>query len=92
MCKVTYYFRHEAYPEVKISCKREKLALPAITSATLGAQLARRPTLSTTAAMTSGGRGEPCASVGCTSAGSCLPIRGHVPYDTRARNLRYEPS
>ena len=40
MCKVTYYFRHEAYPEVKISCKREKLALPAITSATLGAQLA----------------------------------------------------
>ena len=52
MCKVTYYFRHEAYPEVKISCKRDKLALPAITSATLGAQL-------TTAAMTSGGRGEP---------------------------------
>ena len=92
MCKVTYYFRHEAYLEVKISCKREKLALPATTSATLGAQLARRPTLSTTAAMTSGGRGEPLASAGLTSAGSCLPIRGHVPYDTRARNLRYELS
>ena len=92
MCKVTYYFRYEAYPEVKISCKREKLAFPAITSATLGAQLARRPTLSATAAMTSGGRGESCASVGLTSAGSCLPIRGHVPYDTRSRNLRYEPS
>lgn len=86
MCKVTYYFRHEAYPEVKISCKREKLALPATTSATLGAQLARRPTLSAPAAMTSGGRGEPCASVGCTSAGSCLPIRGHVTYDTSPRD------
>lgn len=59
MCKVTYYFRYEAYPKVKISCKREKLALPAITSATFGAQLARHPTLSATAAMTSGGRGEP---------------------------------
>ena len=92
MCKVTYYFRHEAYPEVKISCKREKLVLPAMTSATLGAPLARRPILSTTAAMTSGGCGEPLASAGCTSAGSCLPIRGHVPYDTRSRNLRYEPS
>lgn len=92
MCKVTYYFRHEAYPKVKISCKREKLAFPATTSATLGAQLAQRPTLSTTAAMTSGGRGEPLASVGLTSAGSCLPIRGHVPYDTPSRNLRYAPS
>lgn len=92
MCKVTYYFRHEAYPEVKISCKREKLAIPVTTLATLGAQLARCPTLSTTAAMTSGGRGGPCASAGLTSAGSCLPIRGHVPYDTRSRNLRYEPS
>ena len=80
MCKVTYYFRHEAYPEVKISCKREKLALPAITSATLGAQLARRPTLSTTAAMTSGGRGEPMSISG-------IDLGWLVPSDTWSRAL-----
>lgn len=80
MCKVTYYFRHEAYPEDKISCKREKLALPAITSATLGAQLARHPTLSTTAAMTSGGRGEPMSISG-------MDLGWLVPSDTWSRAL-----
>ena len=80
MCKVTYYFRYEAYPEVKISCKREKLAFPAITSATLGAQLARRPTLSTTAEMTSGGRGEPMSISG-------MDLGWLVPSDTWSRAL-----
>lgn len=80
MCKVTYYFRYEAYPEVKISCKREKLAFPVITSATLGAQLARRPTLSTTAAMTSGDRGEPMSISG-------MYLGWLVPSDTWSRAL-----